>query len=75
MVGGDTAILIGSKYLRYLPKEVHEFESGFGNWHSPVEMGLEVFSEALMKTGTGLRLGQGSKRGTFTGGERKTVSG
>ena len=28
MVGGDTDFLIGSKYLRYFPKEVHRFESG-----------------------------------------------
>ena len=27
-VGGDTDILIGSKYLRYFPKEIHKFESG-----------------------------------------------
>ena len=27
-VGGDTDILIGSKYLRYFPTEVHRFESG-----------------------------------------------
>ena len=27
-VGGDTDILIGSKYLRYFPREIHKFESG-----------------------------------------------
>ena len=27
-VGGDTDILIGSKYLRYFPTEIHRFESG-----------------------------------------------
>ena len=27
-VGGETNIHIGSKYLRYIPREFHKFESG-----------------------------------------------
>ena len=32
--GGGTDILLGSRYLRYFPKQVHEFDSGLGIFKS-----------------------------------------
>ena len=32
--GGSTDILLGSRYLRYFPKQVHEFENGLGIFRS-----------------------------------------
>ena len=32
--GGSTDILLGSRYLRYFPKQVHEFDSGLGIFRS-----------------------------------------